>query len=205
MHPDRKWLPCEAWFYDSALEIARVFMMRLRFGLMPVVVRDMYVRGEGRMLGRVLDAFNIVDRSDQKIATGELVTYLNDAILMAPSMLLGPETRFSGIDDYSFEVTLLDHGQSVSARVFIDQDGRATNFSTVDRYGTDPARPDEMVRARWSTPVTGWTLVDGRPVAKGGKAIWHFPSGDFEYADFSFGDFEFNVAPSAPLRSRLVA
>src|SRR5262245_38806522 len=78
---ERRWLACEAWQYNCRLGVTRIFHMRLRLGgVLPVLVRDTYVSGRGRMLGRVFDAFSVVDQSDEKIATGELVTYLNDAI-----------------------------------------------------------------------------------------------------------------------------
>jgi len=126
---------------------------------------------------------------------------LNDAILFAPSMLLGPETTWTAVDESSFDVSLTDHQRTVSARVFIDAWGAPTNFSTLDRFGEDPAKPGEMVRTRWSTPVRGWNVMDGRPVPTGGKAIWHFPRGDFTYADFSLAPrgLVFDVSPVSPV------
>ncbi|WP_207217801.1 MULTISPECIES: DUF6544 family protein [Sorangium] len=198
--PDQPWKACEAWQYDTRLGIARIFHMRLRYGLMPLLVRDTYVRGEGRMLGRVLDTISVVDETSVEIDTGELVTYLNDAILFAPSMVLGPETTWTAVDDGSFDVALTDHGRTVAARVFVDERGAVTDFSTTDRYVSDPDHPGDMVQARWSTPVAGWMIVDGRPVARGGTALWHLPSGDFAYATFTLadGDIEFDVAPAPP-------
>jgi hypothetical protein len=194
--PERPWMACEAWQYNSALSVARIFHMRLRFGgVVPMLVRDTYVRGRGRMRGRVWDAYSIVDESNEKIDTGELVTYLNDAILFAPAMLLGPMATFGEVDERAFDVTLRDSGRAVSARVFVDERGAVTDFSTVDRFGADPTQPNEMIRARWSTPIGGWKMVSGRPVPTGGTAIWHFPSGDFAYADFRFGALEFDVPP----------
>jgi hypothetical protein len=196
MAPARPWMPIEAWQYNSGLEVARIFHMRMRFGhVLPVYVRDTYVRGRGRMLGRILGTFNIVDVASEQIDTSELVTYLNDAILFAPSMLLGPETTWSAVTYDSFDVTFADCGATVKARVFIDERGAVTDFSTTDRFGTDPANPKEMVRARWSTPIRGWKRVEDRPVPIGGSAIWHFASGDFTYADFSFESIELNVSP----------
>ncbi|WP_437625279.1 DUF6544 family protein [Sorangium sp. So ce1151] len=195
--PDQPWKPCEAWQYDSRLGIARIFHMRLRYGFVMLLVRDTYVRGQGRMLGRMLDTFSVVDEANAKIDTGELVTYLNDAILFAPSMVLGPETTWTAVDEGAFDVALTDHGRTVTARVFVDERGAVTDFSTTDRYVQDPGNPKEMVQARWSTPVKGLKVVDGRPVACGGKAVWHLPGGDFAYAAFTLADggIEFDVAP----------
>jgi hypothetical protein len=92
------------------------------------------------------------------------------------------------------------HGKSVTARAFVDEDGALVDFSTTDRFGEDPAHPGEMVRARWSTPVRGFERFEGVTVPIGGKAVWHFPSGDFTYADFELspGDLELDVPAGTP-------
>jgi uncharacterized protein DUF6544 len=201
MGPDSPWMPCEAWQYDSSVEVARIFHMRVRFGgIVPMYVRDTYVRGRGHMVGRLLDVVPVVDESDERLAIGELVTYLNDAILMAPSMLLGPSTIWTKVDHSAFDVALTDRGRTVTARVFVNGFGTVTDFSTSDRFGSDPASPGALVRARWSTPVYGWVRRDGRAMPTHGSAVWHFPGGDFTYADFQFspGALELDVAPGAP-------
>lgn len=200
MRPDQPWMPCEAWQYNSSLEIARIFHMRLRFaGVLPVLARDTYVHGHGHMLGRLFDRFSIVDDASEQISVGELVTWLSDAIFFAPSMLLGLEATWTPVDQDTFDVTLTDQDRTVSARVSIDENGALTNFTTIDRYASDPADPQRLVRTRWSTPIDGWAIANGRPVPARGKAIWHFPSGDFTYAIFvpDPNDIDFDVAPRA--------
>jgi len=195
--PDKPWLACEAWQYDTRNGgIARIFHMRVRVGgLVPVYVRDTYAGSHGRMLGRVLDALPIVDVADEKIDTGELVTYLNDAILFAPAMLLVPQAVWREVDEDTFEVALTDGGRTVRARVLLDDRGAPIDFETTDRFGTDPANPKEMTRARWTTPMRGWHLDGPRPMPTSGQAIWHFPSGTFAYADFEYQpeDLELDV------------
>ncbi len=89
----------------------------LRNGL-PVLGRDTYADGRGRMLIRLLDLITVGDGTGEAFDIGELVTYLNDGIMMAPSMLLVPEVRWSEVDAGSFDVALTDHGRTVKgARV----------------------------------------------------------------------------------------
>jgi hypothetical protein len=57
------------------------------------------------------------------------------------------------------------------------------DFSTEDRYA---ALPGGLARARWSTPIDGWTEHGGRPLPTGGRAVWHLPGGDYEYAHGRF-------------------
>jgi hypothetical protein len=196
-----RWMPCECWQYNTRLDVARIFHMRLRMGgVVPTYVRDTYVHGHGRMRARVLDLFTIVDESNHELDVGELVTYLNDAILIAPSMLLGPETTWEAIGESSFRVGLADAGTVVHADVTLDDDGGVKEFGTFDRFVEDPEVPGHVTtRARWTTPVDGWQLIAGRRVPTSAKAVWHLPRGPLPYAELSFppDGVVFNVPPGA--------
>jgi len=183
--PLQVWSPCSVWQYNTSLDVARVFHLKMNVGgLMPTVGRDTYVRGHGRMLVRLFDVLPLVDATGSELDTGELVTYLNDAILLAPSMLLGPATTWAGVDDDRFDVSLTDQGRTVTARVTLDSRGAPSDFSTEDRYCHDPfTRGHPLTRARWSTPVSGWSSSRERPLPTRAVATWHLPGGDFEYVD----------------------
>jgi hypothetical protein len=187
---DSPWLAAEIWQYTSQPDVARIFHMRLRMKGLPVYGRDTYVAGRGRMLIRALDLFTLEDSQGSEYDIGELVTYLNDAVLLAPSMLLVPAVRFAPVDEGSFDLTLTNLGTTVAARVFVDERGAVRDFSTTDRF-------HGRTRTRWTTPVDSWEVIDGRLMPKGGGAVWHFPDGDFKYAelDLAPGSIVFNVAP----------
>lgn len=200
LRPDQSWMPMDAWQYNSAAEIARIFVMRLRWaGIARMLGSDTYLRGQGRMRGKLLNMITVADGQGPEFDVGELVTWLNDAILVAPSMLLGPATSWSEIDDRCFEVTLADAALTVTARVWVDERGAPSDFSTTDRYAALPGGP---IRARWTTPVAGWELGGERPIPTGGSAIWHLREGPFTYAEAGFvpGSVEYNVAPGTPGR-----
>lgn len=185
IRPNQGWMATEAWQYNNRLAVARIFHIKIRFGgLVPVVGRDTYLEGRGRMLIRMLDLFTIEDAAGVEYDDGELVTYLNDAVLIAPSMLLVPEVTWSPVDAGSFDVTLADRGHIVTARVAVDERGAPREFSTTDRFCADPDNPKRLLRARWTTPVAGWAVVDGRPLPTGAQAVWLLPRGPFTYADF---------------------
>jgi hypothetical protein len=196
--PQQPWLKCEAWQYNSRLAPARIFHIRIRFGgLLSVFGRDTYVKGRGRMLIKLLDLITVEDAQGEEYDIGELVTYLNDAVLLAPSMLLAPDVSWAPVDSSSFDVSLVDHDRTVTARVFVDEKGAPRDFSTTDRFCYNPDAPKQLMRARWTTPIAGWQVVDGRPLPTSGQAVWHFPQGPFPYADFRLvpGTLAFNVPP----------
>ncbi|MFO0547775.1 MAG: CoA-binding protein [Polyangiaceae bacterium] len=196
---DGEWVPCEAAQYNSRLAVARIFHMRLRVkGIVPTYVRDTYIRGKGHMIGKVLDSVAMVDDTSEEIAIGECVTYLNDAVLMAPSMLLVPDVTFNAVDNDAFDVAFSDSGRIVCARVFVDADGAVTDFSTMDRYYAPPKSKSPPARCEWRTPVQGWQERDGRKLPTAASAVWMLPTGPLAYAEFPFDAAEFraNVPPA---------
>lgn len=136
------------------------------------------------MLIRFLDLLTIDDGTGAEYDIGELVTYLNDAVMIASTMLLVPEISWADVDESSFDVSLTDHGRTVTARVFVDENGAPKDFSTMDRFCYNADAPKQLIRARWTTPIDGWEIVDGRPLPTSGRAVWHLPRGPFAYADF---------------------
>ncbi len=201
--PRLGWMPAEAWQYNSGLEIARVFVMRVRLaGIVPMIGRDTYLDGHGRTLGKLLDRLTVVDGQGEEFDIGELTTYLNDAVLLAPSMLLGPATTWTGVDEHTFDVTLGDAGRRVTGRVLLDERGAPCDFSTTDRFAD---LPGGLVRAEWRTPVQSWELVDGRPLPGPMGAVWQLPNGPLPYIEGRLvpGSVAFNVAPGSPPTHRV--
>jgi uncharacterized protein DUF6544 len=145
----------------------------------------------GKLLGLVTVARSMGWETD----LSELATYLNDAVLLAPSMLLRPTVSFGSVSDDSFDVTLSDSGQQVTARVWIDDAGHPVNFSTTDRYGD---LPGGIVRAEWTTPIDGWQPDGDRLIFTRGSAVWQLPEGPLTYLDFrmSAGGVRYNLAPT---------
>ena len=170
---------CETWQYNQATPVIRLFRMRVRFGPLMLTGWDTYEHGHGRMRGTVLGV-PVVDGHGPTFDTSEQVTWLNDAVLMAPSMLLHPAVRWSdGADPNSFVLDFTDAGRTVRAEVRTDERGAPLTFATDDRYAD---LPGGLVRARWSTPVEGWTVRSGRPCFTRAGAVWHLPDGPFRYA-----------------------
>ena len=149
---------CETWQYNQATPVIRMFRMRLRLGRLSMIGWDTYQHGHGRMRGTVLGV-PVVDGHGATFDTSEQVTWLNDAVLMAPSMLLHPAVRWlDGAGPDSFVLDFTDAGRTVRAEVWTDERGAPRNFATDDRYAD---LPGGLVRARWSTPVEGWTVRQG--------------------------------------------
>ena len=193
------WRACEVWQYNTSPVVTRTFFMQLRLGGLPVIGRDTYRDGRGGMLGKMLDLVTVIDGRGAEFDIGELVTCLNDVVLLAPSMLLVPTITWTAVDARSFDLSLTDHDHAVKARVFIDDRGAPVNFETTDRFCEDSSDPKKLMRARWSTPMEAFHDVDGRQVPTRGQAVWRLAQGDFTYADFELVSegLAYNIRPGA--------
>ena len=189
--PRLGWMPAEAWQLDRAPVVGRVFVMRLRVArVLPMVGVDSYLDGRGRMIGKLLDRFTVADGEGEEFDIGELTTYLNDAVLLAPSMLLEPHVAWEEIDENSFTVALTDSARTVSARVDVDERGAPTGFVSSDRFADLPGGP---VRAPWRTPVESWNTSGNRPVPGRMSAIWDLPDGPMTYVEGRLSDIRFDA------------
>ena len=192
------WLRCDAWQRNAREPVARDFRMRLwAGGVFPVLGRDSYANGHGRMLIRPLGLFKAADSTGHEFDMGELVTWLDDAILFAPSMLLAWNVKWLEADGQSFDLDFADHGLRVHGRVRVDERGLPLYFVTHDRWCSNPVDRGRLIRAQWRTPVDEWTDVDGRTVPVRVRAIWYLPQGEFPYADFRvvLGSLAWNEPP----------
>ena len=129
------------------------------------------------MRGSVFGLVPVVDSSGPELDVGELVTWLNDAVLLAPSMLLRPGVEWAAVDDRSFGVTVTDHGVAATARVVVDADGRPQAFETFDRY-VDLLSESRRSTARplVSAMRTMISALSGRVVAGSCSGRLCFPS-----------------------------
>ncbi|HEY1954578.1 MAG TPA: DUF6544 family protein [Polyangiaceae bacterium] len=185
LDPDADWMPVQAVQINTRTPIARIFHMKARVKhIVPVLSRDTYVGGHGRMVATVAGLVTLADGRGPEFDRGELVTWLDDAVFFAPTMLLGHEVVFGDAGADAFDLELRDRGVVVRARVTVDDRGAPIDFETSDRYVADPYDPTHaLVRARWHMPVDAWR-TDGRLIPSRGHATWSLPRGEFEYADF---------------------
>jgi hypothetical protein len=194
LRPGGSWMPMQAWQYNSAVSVARIFAIRIRAAhLLPMVATDTYLRGRGRMLGKLLGLVTVADGKGDEFDVSELLTWLNDAVLLAPSMLLTSAVSWAGTEDDCFDVTLTDSGHTVTARVFLDQRGAPVDF-TADRYAS---LPGGLTLARWRTPIRGWDTAGARPFPGPASVIYDLPDGPFCYLEggFDLRSIAYNIRP----------
>lgn len=182
-------MPVEQYnFFDR---YARHFTMGSSIFLIPFAAVHQYSDESALFQVRIASLYNTVDLKGDTLTQAETVTILNDLCLYNPAALTDPRIRADETDSGWVRIRLKNGKNEVSAVLDISQAGVLNNFVSDDRYALE--ENGSMRNVRWSTPVTNWKEVDGRRVPGWGAAVYHYPEGDFQYADFTFRSVEYDV------------
>jgi hypothetical protein len=189
--PRTGWFAIRAQQYNFYGDLARIFYIRGRMFGVPVVGRDLYSTGEGRMIMKAAGLIPVVDVTGTEMASSGLVTLFNDMCLLAPATLADKRIRWVPIDSLTAKGSIEDAGRTVSATLHFNQDGEITDFVTDDRYMESRGR---FRKIRWSTPVGQYKDFRGIKLPSHGAAVWHLDEGEFTYAEFDLQSIEYNTA-----------
>lgn len=185
---DQPWMPMTAKQFYTTNPPGFLWDARFKVAGLPLLrARDTYKDGHGHMFARLAGLFKIFDVRGEQLDQGAMLRFLNE-MMWFPIALLGENITWQEVDERSAEVTFNDRGQSVSARLFFDKEGRLTDFTAMryreinGDFSLDP----------WSTPITGYGDLAGLNLPVRGQAIWHLPTGDLPYVQLEITAIEYN-------------
>ena len=191
--PETDWMTFEAEQVYSTDPPAFVWRAWLPGRAMPLVIgRDTYLGGESSILMRMLGTIPVADERGPELAHAGLMRYLNEMTLWFPAALLGGNVTMGPVDDEAFRVSISDGGLTATAVVFVDSDGRLTNFRA-DRYNTATGTVET-----WETPVAAHPTRDGVNLPASGAGVWKLPAGDFRYIELDVRRVVYDDAPHWP-------
>jgi hypothetical protein len=165
-----------------------VTMMRV----LPVLGRDSYSDGRGRMLITIGGLVPIVDGQGSKIDEGTLLRYLGELIWF-PSAALEPYIAWEPAGERAARATMTHGGIHASATFSFDERGRMVRM-VADRFMGEAA---EAKRLPWSCTVRAWGERGGVVIPTEGSVAWTLPEGDFEYYRWEITDVSYARLPRA--------
>jgi hypothetical protein len=149
---------------------------------------DKYIDGKGYMLGKLFSIYPVINGRGIEMDQGGMLRYLNE-IMWFPTAYLENNISWKPIDNNSAEVTLTDHGKSVSAVLYFDNEGRLTNFKAKRYYQSSGEKPSLEV---WETPIIEYGEISGLKLPIKLKAVWKLKTGDYEYIYGTIKEIKFN-------------
>ena len=182
------WQSFEAEEYYSVDPPRFIWITRIKAAGVPVIRgRDQYGADGGHMLIKAASLANIVDARGPEMDRGSMMRYLQE-VTWFPSAFLGRNMTWKAIDDTSAEVTFTDGGRSVTGTLYVDAEGKVTNF-TAKRYRTVPGG---YSLETWSAPLTEYGEFEGVEVGVRGNGVWNLASGDLSYVELQVTDLEYD-------------
>jgi hypothetical protein len=156
--------------------------------LVPIVARDGYALGHGRMLVKVFGAIPIVDARGPDMDQAGLDRLLAELTLVPTALLPGPHLRWEPIDDASARAVLTLGGLRAS---LVFRRDAATGETTLEMQ-RGHREGDRIV------PRTFRARSSGEPLRAGGVTLrrrlegsWMLPEGELAYVDFVLEDARF--------------
>lgn len=184
------WMPSTATQYEFFDSPARLFHMNATRGGVPIDVFHRYVDGAATFQVKIAGVWPMVDKSGPVLTRAETVTMMNDILVMAPAAVLDLPFTWTTTGAHTLAATFTNAGHTVSAEITFDPPGDLVGFVSRDRP-QDVDRGDRNVP--WSTPISGYRLVDGIRIGALGDANWVDPAGEWTYGRFVIRSLAYNV------------
>jgi hypothetical protein len=149
-----------AFVWDAAIDVAP---------LIEVDVTDRYLDGEGGIHARIASVIPVVnEHATPELASGELLRYLAEAVVMPTALLPSSGVCWTAVDDNSARATLSDHDTTVSAIFHFGPRGEVVRVSAQryrDASGTTVLTP-------WVGQFRDYKSVQGMMVPMVGEVAW---------------------------------
>ena len=184
------WMKSTATQYEFFNPPARLFYMNATRAGIPIDIYHRYVDSAATFQVKIAGLFPVVNKSGPILTRAETVTLLNDIIVMAPAAVL--DLPFTWEDDgiRSLRATFVNAGNTVSAVLSFNIAGDLVGFVSNDRTQEDANGSRNIP---WSTPISGYTEIDGVRVGARGDANWIDASGEWTYGKFTIRSIAYNV------------
>lgn len=166
-------------FFGSHPE--RLFYLKLdMFGFLPVWALHAYTDEKASMLVKVLGLIPVVDVKGREMRIADTATLFNDMCLFAPAALIDRRIQWKSIDRNTAKAVFTTDYCTISAFLYFNELGQLVNFTTDDRYDVE-GNGLAMKKIRWSTPVKGYSDINGLNLASEVEAVWNYPDGPYCY------------------------
>ena len=157
-----------------------VTMMRV----VPIVGRDSYVNGVGRMFIKAGGLITVADGTGPTFDQGTALRFLGETIWF-PSGAVASYITWESIDERRARATLSFKGVTTSAIFDFDDRGRVAGMTAQRYYNGESLET-------WVIPISEWRTIRGIEMPVRGGAVWKLAAGDFDYYQWEILDVETN-------------
>ena len=186
--PGQKWLPMVAEEYFTTNPLAFLWRGKIRlFPFISISAWDRFSNGHGSLLVKLLSLVPLADVHGPEADQGELLRYLGE-IIWFPTAWLSDAVEWQAIDAQSVQVTIRQPSVTVSAVLYVNEQGQMTHL-TAERSRTEGK---SYRLERWSAQCHEYQEVSGLLIPTRVEVTWNLASGDFSYFRGEITEIEYN-------------
>jgi hypothetical protein len=190
-NPNDPYMAFESVQYNFTDRPTRVFYITAWKMGVPAVGLHLYKQETAIMLIKLLGLLPVADARGWEMNQGETVTLFNDMCFMAPATLIDKNIQWAVVDPLTVRAKFTNGAISITATLLFNERGELVNFISNDRFDTRDGK--SYMNYTWETPIIdGYQDINGYRLAKGAKAIYKRPDGDFCYGEFKVKSIEYN-------------
>jgi hypothetical protein len=168
--------------WDAAIDVAP---------LITVHVTDQYMRGEGSIRARAAAVVTVADEhGTPELASGELLRYLAEAVVMPTALLPMSGVRWTEVDDFTAIASITDHTTTATATFHFGPRGEVSRITALrhrDVNGTPVLTP-------WEGHFREYQPINGMMIPTFGEVAWILPGGSQPYYRGRTTQFAYEVA-----------
>jgi len=182
------WMPAEAEQYFTIDEPG--FIWKAKVKMVPLLYfagRDMYNKGKGHMLIKVLSLVKVADAEGKEIDQGAMLRYLAETVWF-PTAALSSYIEWEEIDANSAKATMSYGGITASGVFTFNEKGEVISL-VAERYREFNG---QYLLKTWSVHMREHKEFNGIRIPAGGEVIWKSDTGDFNWYQFEITDIEYN-------------
>jgi hypothetical protein len=188
LNPDQdKWIKSEAEQSFNATEPQFIWRVKTSMFGLPVVGRDDFLQGKGKMLIKLAGLIPVVNLgNDPRLNESTLQRYLGE-IIWFPTAALSSYITWEPIDDLSAKATMEYGGTKGSATFFFDQNGEPVRVLMPRYRDINDKEPTD-----WEAIIAEVERVNGIIIPVKVEASWLPENGKFTWYRFSVHDVRYN-------------
>jgi len=183
-------MPLKSAQYNFTDKPTRLFYIVAKKKGIPAKGIHLYRDETAIMLIKILGLFTVVDAKGKEMNQGETVTLFNDMCFMAPASLIDRNIEWKEEDSLTVVAKFTNGNITVSSKLYFNGEGELVNFVSNDRFETTDGI--NYINYPWSTPVNGYTNINGYRLPSGAKLIYAHPDEDLCYGEFNLVSIEYN-------------
>jgi len=185
-----EWMPFTSEQYNFMEPATRLFFMKATMKHLPVAGFHSFKNGDAFMDIRLFSLFKVQYQTGKEMGIAETVTFFNDMCCMAPATLIDPRIQWLETVGNKVKASFTNHGITISAWLFFDDQGALVNFISEDRFAVSDDGGAKQIP--WATPLKDYKLLNGQQVPGYAEAIYTYPEGTLTYGTFRTTDIEYN-------------